>query len=263
MDNKLLALASTPTPANLTRGTVPVQAHSSLRNLPLITEAQAQALVEDAAKLLCEKFSYTRAEGTQAKSNGKLKGIYPPATQEEIQAALNVTPSDDYEIWYQNGCGLCNEFGKDGFALFEAWSKKSKNITPANVSSSGRLAKRKLPKAVAMARAQSKYYANMARPGSQEASAVKSGKLIQSSGEFVKDFTPPDYLIDGLLQRHFIYSLTGPTGSGKTAMALRLGMHVALGLPLDKGKSKRRAFCSSPEKTQTMCACAILNFAKK
>jgi hypothetical protein len=37
---------------------------------------------------------------------------------------------------------------------------------------------------------------------------------------FLKGFIPPDYLIDGILQRRFIYSLTAPTGGGKTAIAL-------------------------------------------
>jgi 5S rRNA maturation endonuclease (ribonuclease M5) len=53
--------------------------------------------------------------------------------------------------------------------------------------------------------------------------------LLVSSAEFVANFTPPDYLIDGLLQRRFFYSLTGPTGSGKTAVALRVALHVATG----------------------------------
>ena len=56
--------------------------------------------------------------------------------------------------------------------------------------------------------------------------------LMQSSAEFVVGFVPPDYLIDGLLQRRYVYSLTGPTGSGKTAIALRIAIHVALGLAL-------------------------------
>jgi hypothetical protein len=56
--------------------------------------------------------------------------------------------------------------------------------------------------------------------------------LIQSSEEFVAGFVPPEYLIDGLIQRRFIYSTTALTGSGKTSVALRISAHVALGLKL-------------------------------
>ena len=62
--------------------------------------------------------------------------------------------------------------------------------------------------------------------------AVPDRELIISSAEFIKDFLPPDYLIDGLMQRGFLYSFTGSTGSGKTAIGLRMSAHVALGLPL-------------------------------
>jgi AAA domain len=54
-------------------------------------------------------------------------------------------------------------------------------------------------------------------------------KLIVSSSEFIAGFVPPDYLIDGLVQRRFCYSLTAPTGSGKTAIALLLSASVGLG----------------------------------
>ena len=53
--------------------------------------------------------------------------------------------------------------------------------------------------------------------------------LIQSSRLFTCGFTPPDYLIDGLLQRRFLYSLTAPTGGGKTAVALLLASAIARG----------------------------------
>src|SRR5262245_39855656 len=56
--------------------------------------------------------------------------------------------------------------------------------------------------------------------------------LIQSSGEFVAGFVPPDYLVDGLIQRRFIYSMTAPSSNGKTCIALRLAVHTALGLIL-------------------------------
>lgn len=56
--------------------------------------------------------------------------------------------------------------------------------------------------------------------------------LIQSSAAFVAAYEPPDYLIDGLLQRRFCYSLTAHTGRGKTAIALLIAAHVALGRSL-------------------------------
>ena len=57
-------------------------------------------------------------------------------------------------------------------------------------------------------------------------------KLLQSTAEFLEGYVPPDYLIDGLLQRRYVYSLTAPTGSGKTAIALCIAIHVAFGLML-------------------------------
>jgi hypothetical protein len=53
--------------------------------------------------------------------------------------------------------------------------------------------------------------------------------LIQSSAQFTGSFVPPDPLISGILQRQFIYALTGHTGRGKTAIALLFAAHVALG----------------------------------
>jgi hypothetical protein len=49
---------------------------------------------------------------------------------------------------------------------------------------------------------------------------------IVSSAGFVADFVPPDYLLDGVLQRGFLYALTGRTGEGKTAVALDIAALV-------------------------------------
>jgi AAA domain len=64
--------------------------------------------------------------------------------------------------------------------------------------------------------------------------------LIKSSKEFVADFVPPDYLVDGLLQEAFLYSLTGATGAGKTAITLRLAASVALGIAFANRETKKR-----------------------
>jgi len=60
----------------------------------------------------------------------------------------------------------------------------------------------------------------------------KPKELIVSSSRFVANFIPPDYAIDGVVQRKFIYSMTAPTGGGKTAIALLLAAHKAMGWPL-------------------------------
>jgi hypothetical protein len=49
---------------------------------------------------------------------------------------------------------------------------------------------------------------------------------VQSQTDFLADFVPPDYLVDGVLQRRFVYSLTAQTGHGKTALALLLARAV-------------------------------------
>jgi AAA domain len=51
--------------------------------------------------------------------------------------------------------------------------------------------------------------------------------LILSKCDFLKGFEPPDYLIDGILQRRFIYSLTGQMGHAKTAVALLIAQLVS------------------------------------
>lgn len=53
--------------------------------------------------------------------------------------------------------------------------------------------------------------------------------MIASSAEFTRDFVPPDYLLDGVCLKGFMYALTAPTGSGKTSLLMLLAMCVALG----------------------------------
>jgi hypothetical protein len=43
----------------------------------------------------------------------------------------------------------------------------------------------------------------------------------------VETFTPPEWLVEGVLQRRFVYSLTGQTGHAKTAIALHIAELVA------------------------------------
>jgi flagellar biosynthesis GTPase FlhF len=69
---------------------------------------------------------------------------------------------------------------------------------------------------------------------------VPASPLIKTSKQFVTDFVPPDYIVDGLLQEGFLYSLTGSTGAGKTAITLRLAASTALGVLFAGRETKRR-----------------------
>jgi hypothetical protein len=51
-----------------------------------------------------------------------------------------------------------------------------------------------------------------------------TGPQLLSSADFVRGFRAPDYHVEGVIQRGFIYSLTASTGTGKTAIALLLAL---------------------------------------
>jgi AAA domain len=52
---------------------------------------------------------------------------------------------------------------------------------------------------------------------------------ILTSKEYIATFRPPDWVVDGVFQRNFLYALTGTTGHGKTAVAMRLALEVQEG----------------------------------
>lgn len=52
---------------------------------------------------------------------------------------------------------------------------------------------------------------------------------VQRADEFTADFVAPEYIIDGIVQRGRVYTLTAPTGSGKTAVMLYAATSIATG----------------------------------
>lgn len=53
------------------------------------------------------------------------------------------------------------------------------------------------------------------------------GWVMQSAAEFTADFVAPEYIVDGVLRRGLLYTLTAPTGSGKTAVMLYAATAIA------------------------------------
>src|SRR5262249_18257085 len=60
-----------------------------------------------------------------------------------------------------------------------------------------------------------------------EAPETTAARIVRTLAEFLADYVAPDYLVEGLLQHHYFYSLTGMTGAGKTAVALLIAILVA------------------------------------
>src|SRR5262245_9279634 len=57
--------------------------------------------------------------------------------------------------------------------------------------------------------------------------ATEPPHIVVTLEQFLAEYVPPDYLIDGILQSHYFYSLTGMTGAGKTAVMLLIAVKVS------------------------------------
>ena len=52
---------------------------------------------------------------------------------------------------------------------------------------------------------------------------------FHTMAKFIEDRVPPSYLIDGILQRGFLYTVTGATGHGKTTVCLEMAQAISSG----------------------------------
>ncbi len=68
--------------------------------------------------------------------------------------------------------------------------------------------------------------------------ASSSGPIVPAD-EFMAAWTPTEYVVKGILQRAHLVALTGHSNAGKTAIALKLAVCVALGRPFGKHKTKQ------------------------
>lgn len=66
-------------------------------------------------------------------------------------------------------------------------------------------------------------------PTPSDPDPVAHGWMVQRADEFTADFVAPEYIVDGVIQRGRVYTLTAPTGSGKTAVMLYAATSVATG----------------------------------
>jgi len=67
-------------------------------------------------------------------------------------------------------------------------------------------------------------------PTPSDPAPIAPGWKVQTAAAFTADFVAPEYIIDGIIQRGRIYTLTAPTGSGKTAAMLYASAAIATGM---------------------------------
>ncbi len=65
------------------------------------------------------------SEEDHVKDNKKRTYAHAPADLKEINEALDLIASDEYQVWFEVGCALAYELGDAGFEIFDRWSRKS------------------------------------------------------------------------------------------------------------------------------------------
>jgi hypothetical protein len=205
-----------------------------LADLPYISEAEAKQLVTDAAELL-KQFGYEPKAARPNKETGN--------------GGNTGSDSSDWNWLIENilhGRELHDSLRDLAFKLIVSGMSEDaagnmlrglmeKITTPHDERWLERYTD--IPRLVSSARGK----IDGQQSGKQQAQPNAAKKLVQSSAEFTASFVPPDPLITGILQRRFIYALTGHTGRGKTAIALLFAALVALGqrlgeLDVEKGR---------------------------
>ena len=69
-------------------------------------------------------------------------------------------------------------------------------------------------------------------------------RRISVDGCLSGEVAAEDFLLKPIIEEGRLHTLTGPTGTGKTAIALLIALHIAIGKPLGAARSGRPACCS-------------------
>lgn len=69
-------------------------------------------------------------------------------------------------------------------------------------------------------------------PSRSNPNPVAAPWRLQSAADFTADFVSPEYIVDGVIRRGMLYTLTAPTSHGKTAVMLYAAVAIAQGEPV-------------------------------
>jgi hypothetical protein len=196
-------------------------------DLPHVSEAEAKQFVADAVALLVKDFGY-RVPPARPTETGKANG-HDPANWDGL--VDNIVQGRQLHDSLRDLAGKLIASGMgDGAVVTFLRAQMNSSSAPHDDRWQARYDD--IPRAVSTARDKISEHAPQPR---------LPQRLLQTSAQFTGSFVPPDPLISGILQRRFVYALTGHTGRGKTAIALLFAAHVALGrrlgdLDVEKGR---------------------------
>ena len=203
-------------------------------DLPHLNEAEARMLVQDVVELLVTEHGYTLAPSRpKANGNGDAKadgGADEYATGADDWSFLTdkiLKGADLHASIVSLSAKLISSGMKAGAVINLIQGLMQQSTAPRDDRYYDRF--RDIQRAVDSAQK----FAPSGDDEYNDALPPPRTFAMMTSAEFVASYVPPDYLVEGLLQRKFFYSLTGKTGSGKTAIGLLFTALVALGRVLD------------------------------
>lgn len=173
----------------------------------------------------------------KATSPGEPAVAVDPSTITELRSALTAMRSDDRDLWIRMGMAL-KELGDVGRGLWIEWSQQSDKHRPGpDAKTWDSLQPRDTGYQAVFAEAQRNGWvnprSNAARPpgvGAWQAPMPGAMALVAKPlRAFVGETVTIEFLIDDMLRRGYLYTLTGRTGSSKTGTAILLAMHLAEG----------------------------------
>ena len=158
----------------------------------------------------------------------------PEATWGELYAALRRIDADDRDSWVKVGMALHSTGEIDrAFQIWDEWSRSSAKYDQRDQmrvwrSFHGRGLEGVTYRTVfALAKDSRDKRDNGGTFAGQQDERIKDGFL--SAADFAASAASPDYVLDGILRRGYLYALTGMSNAGKTSIGLRMVRCVNLG----------------------------------
>jgi len=196
------------------------------------------------APVWLERMLMEPADTGAAPSSPNLGNYTLPVQLAEAADALTVLDAEDYHQWIEAGMALhATGLGDLAYQVWVEWSGRSgkfdhkvqraKWLSFSTKRSAGVTIK------TLFSRAQAAGWKNpMSGTSSAPQASAPVSKLIAETGEaFVAGFKPPEYTIEGVLLRGYLYGITGKSNSGKTAIAVSLAACVGAGRPFGRHQS--------------------------